>query len=157
MLAARDWEAKIAARDAAATLAARDAAAAKTLAARDAAAAETLAARDAAAAKERKANAAARKADMDEIKALISDSSEVWAHKLRSVTAGLMRVPGGVTPAPALAWSAAEVGAWFASSARWAQYQRHFALYDGEALLTLTNEAQLSDAGVLPMHTAALL
>ena len=129
-LAARDLEVKIAARAAAATLAARDAAAAAT-----------LAARDASAAKEREQNAAARKADMDEIKALISDSSKVWAHKMRSLAAGVMRVPGGVTPAPALAWSAAEVGAWFASSARWAQYQRHFAAYDGEALLTLTNEA----------------
>ena len=95
---------------------------------------------------------------MDEIRALISDSSLVWAHKFRSVTACLLRVPGGgVTPAPALAWSAAEVGAWFARSARWAQYGRCFAAYDGEALLALTNEAQLRDAGVLPEHAAALL
>ena len=62
-----------------------------------------------------------------------------------------------MTPAPAYDWSAAEVGAWFANSMRWKQYQGHFAAYDGEALFTLQSEEQLAQVGVLTCHTAALL
>jgi hypothetical protein len=120
------------------------------MAARDAAAEEKLAARDAAAAAE-------RNADIASIRVIVLDASKVTGHQMRSVTAGLMRVPGGVMPAPALWWSAAEVSAWFATSAHWKQYERHFAAYDGNALFTLTSEQQLAEAGVLPSHTAALL
>ena len=73
-----------------------------------------------------------------------------------SVNAGLTRV-GNVAPTHAYAWSAADVSAWFESSARWKQYQRHFAIYDGVALLTLNREAQLEMLGVLREHSAALL
>jgi hypothetical protein len=68
-----------------------------------------------------------------------------------------MRVQGGGTAEPAFCWSAAQVSAWFAASAKWQQYQRHFAAYDGEALFTITRVEQLSALGVLPSHTAALL
>jgi len=50
-----------------------------------------------------------------------------------------------------------QVSAWFASSARWSQYQRHFAVFDGDNLFSITSETQLTELGVLPGHAAALL
>ena len=151
-----------------------DAAAAERKANADAAAAErkanadALAARDAAASAERKANAdalaardaaaaAERKADMDSLRAIVGAASKVSAHQIGSVAAGLRRVGGSEARAPAYDWSAAEVGAWFANSMRWKQYQGHFATYDGVALFALHSEEQLKQVGVLTCHTAALL
>jgi hypothetical protein len=162
------------ARDAAATAAqeARDAAAAKQRAA-DVAAQE---ARDAAAAKQRAADVAAQEArdaardaaadkqradDVAQLRALCNRVDEhftVTTHQGRSVAAGLARLKTEPASAkPALAWSAAEVRAWFAASARWPQYEPHFARYDGEALFGISRAEQLSALGVLPEHAAPLL
>jgi hypothetical protein len=127
-----------------------------------------LSTRDAAAAEERKANAAklaerdaaaaeARRAEMDSFRALVLDASKIHTHQVRSVAASLTRVHGGGAASPAFSWSAAEVSAWLAASARWKQYERHFAAHDREALFTITREEQLAALGVLPSHTAALL
>jgi hypothetical protein len=164
VLSARDAAAAEERKANAAKLAERDAAAEAKLAARDAAAAEErkanaakLAERDAAAAEERKAIAEARRAEMDSFRALVLDASKIHTHQVRSVAASLTRVHGGGAASPAFSWSAAEVSAWLAASARWKQYERHFAAHDGEALFTITREEQLAALGVLPSHTAALL
>jgi hypothetical protein len=111
-------------------------------------------ARDAAAAKQRADDAA-------QLRALCNRVDEhfmVTTHQGRSVAAGLARLKTEPASAkPALAWSAAEVRAWFAASARWPQYEPHFARYDGEALFGITRAEQLSALGVLPEHAAPLL
>ena len=147
---------------------ARDAAAAKQRAA-DVAAQE---ARDAAAAKQRAADVAAQEArdaaaakqrtdDAAQLRALcnrIDEHFTVTTHQGRSVAAGLARLKTEPASAkPALAWSAAEVRAWFVASARWPQYEPHFARYDGEALFGISRAEQLSALGVLPEHAAPLL
>ena len=138
-------------------MAARDAAAsAERKANADAAAAERKANADALAARDAAA-AAERKADMDSLRAIVGAASKVSAHQISSVAAGLRRVGGSEARAPAYGWSAAEVGAWFANSMRWKQYQGHFATYDGVALFELHSEEQLKQVGVLTCHTAALL
>jgi hypothetical protein len=153
--AAKQRAAEVAAQEA------RDAAAAKQRAAdvaaqeaRDAAATAAQEARDAAAAKQRADDAA-------QLRALCNRVDEyftVTTHQRRSVAAGLARLK--TEPAsgkPALTWSAAEVRAWFAASARWPQYEPHFARYDGEALFGISRAEQLSALGVLPEHAAPLL
>jgi hypothetical protein len=133
---------------------ARDAAAAKQRAADVAAQEARDAARDAAADKQ-------RADDVAQLRALCNRVDEhftVTTHQGRSVAAGLARLKTEPASAkPALAWSAAEVRAWFAASARWPQYEPHFARYDGEALFGITRAEQLSALGVLPEHAAPLL
>jgi hypothetical protein len=129
-------------------------------------------ARDAAAAKQRAADVAAQEArdaaatkqradDVAQLRALCNRVDEhftVTTHQGRSVAAGLARLKTEPASAkPALAWSAAEVRAWFAASARWPQYEPHFARYDGEALFGISRAEQLSALGVLPEHAAPLL
>ena len=140
---------------------ARDAAAARQRAAdvaaqeaRDAAAVAAQEARDAAAAKQRADDAAQLRALCNRV----DEHFTVTTHQGRSVAAGLARLKTEPASAkPALAWSAAEVRAWFTASARWPQYEAHFARYDGEALFGITRAEQLSALGVLPEHAAPLL
>jgi hypothetical protein len=88
----------------------------------------------------------------------VDEHFTVTTHQGRSVAAGLARLKTEPASAkPALAWSAAEVRAWFAASARWPQYEPHFARYDGEALFGISRAEQLSALGVLPEHAAPLL
>ena len=128
--------------------------------ARDAAAAKQRAADVAAQAKRDAAAAKQRDDALAELRALtkrIDQYFTVTTHQGRSLAAGQARLQADPARKPALAWSAAEVGAFFAASAKWPQYERHFAEYDGEALFGITREEELTKLGVLPVHAAALL
>ena len=87
----------------------------------------------------------------------IDEYFTVTTHQWRSLAAGLARLQTDLALKPALAWSAAEVRAWFAARAKWPQYEQHFAVYDGEALFGITQQKQLTKLGVLPEHAAPLL